>query len=129
MYVHVHVPSTEGPNCAAHSWNALPVRMSEGAALQIASRVSGKTRGKPIPQARQGQRLSQLIMSVLALQYHTTPLIRIQKGYNVLHQVCSGPQGSVETLKWLFEVMPHLKTAETLNLGNNVIRNKNDDTS
>ena len=43
-----------------------------------------------------------------------------QKGRNVLHRVCSGPEGSVETLQWLLEVMPHLKTPEILNEGKNV---------
>ena len=43
-----------------------------------------------------------------------------QKGRNVLHRVCSGPEGSVETLQWLLEVMPHLKTPGILNTGKNV---------
>ena len=49
-----------------------------------------------------------------------TPFCDQQKGRNVLHRVCSGPEGSVETLQWLLEVMPHLKTPEILNEGKNV---------
>ena len=43
-----------------------------------------------------------------------------QKGFNALHRVCYGPEGSVETLQLLLEVMPHLKTSEILNAGKNV---------
>lgn len=41
-------------------------------------------------------------------------------GYNVLHRVCKGPIGSVDTMKWLFEVMPYLDSPDILNLGTKV---------
>ena len=36
----------------------------------------------------------------------------------MLHCVCRGPKESVETLKWLLEVMPHLKNQEILMMKN-----------
>ena len=42
--------------------------------------------------------------------------VLLQSGYNVLHRVSKGLQGSVDTMKWLFEVMPHLQSPHILNL-------------
>ena len=36
----------------------------------------------------------------------------------MLHCVCRGPKESVDTLKWLLEVMPHLKNQEILMMKN-----------
>ena len=66
-----------------------------------------------------------LIKTDAVIYLFTSFIFHSQKGYNVLHCMCSGPSGSVKILKWLFETMPHLKSPQPkgpdiLNLGSKV---------
>ena len=109
---HAH---TERPDCAAYCSKSEPTAVPEGHTHKAATSRHCSSEGKPIPQGRQGTSVEVPKMRMCILSCSDQ-----QKGCNVLHRVCCGPEGSVETLQWLLEVMPHLKTPEILNEGKNV---------